>query len=350
MEELTAIMALSRLKGLDAIQKKEIVDRYESIAQLFEGRIKHYNRDLKQKIKSFNEWGEIDKGRAKLEKMGVNIITIKDSKYPKLLKNIPDAPIILYKKGRLKIGTDTIAIVGSRRATFEGMNLAEKIAHTLSSIGITVVSGLARGIDSSAHKGALKEKGKTIGILGCGIDICYPPENMRLFEKMGEEGAILTEYSLGEKPLAFHFPERNRIIAGLSKGILVIEASKRSGSLITARLALEYGREVMAIPGSIFNEDYKGANTLIKEGAKLIDGIEDIITSCFPRLELKKEQNIDMDKDEDYIYSIIGFDKIHVDEVIEKSKMETKNVMAILTRLEMKEAISSAPGGFYIRK
>jgi DNA processing protein len=350
MEELTAIMALSRLKGLDAIQKKEIVDRYESIAQLFEGRIKHYNRDLKQKIKSFNEWGEIDKERAKLEKMGVNIITIKDSKYPKLLKNIPDAPIILYKKGRLKIGTDTIAIVGSRRATFEGMNLAEKIAHTLSSIGITVVSGLARGIDSSAHKGALKEKGKTIGILGCGIDICYPPENMRLFEKMGEEGAILTEYSLGEKPLAFHFPERNRIIAGLSKGILVIEASKRSGSLITARLALEYGREVMAIPGSIFNEDYKGANTLIKEGAKLIDGIEDIITSCFPRLELKKEQSIDMDKDEDYIYSIIGFDKIHVDEVIEKSKMETKNVMAILTRLEMKEAIGSAPGGFYIRK
>jgi DNA processing protein len=350
MEELTAIMALSRLKGLDAIQKKEIVDRYESIAQLFEGKIKHYNRDLKQKIKSFNEWGGIDKERAKLEKMGVNIITIKDSKYPKLLKNIPDAPIILYKKGRLKIGTDTIAIVGSRRATFEGMNLAEKIAHTLSSIGITVVSGLARGIDSSAHKGALKEKGKTIGILGCGIDICYPPENMRLFEKMGEEGAILTEYSLGEKPLAFHFPERNRIIAGLSKGILVIEASKRSGSLITARLALEYGREVMAIPGSIFNEDYKGANTLIKEGAKLIDGIEDIITSCFPRLELKKEQSIDMDKDEDYIYSIIGFDKIHVDEVIEKSKMETKNVMAILTRLEMKEAIGSAPGGFYIRK
>jgi DNA processing protein len=350
MEELTAIMALSRLKGLDAIQKKEIVDRYESIAQLFEGRIKHYNRDLKQKIKSFNEWGEIDKERAKLEKMGVNILTIKDVKYPKLLKNIPDAPIILYKKGRLKIGTDTIAIVGSRRATFEGMNLAEKIAHTLSSIGITVVSGLARGIDSSAHKGALKEKGKTIGILGCGIDICYPPENMRLFEKMGEEGAILTEYSLGEKPLAFHFPERNRIIAGLSKGILVIEASKRSGSLITARLALEYGREVMAIPGSIFNEDYKGANTLIKEGAKLIEGIEDIINSCFPRLELKKEQGIDMDKDEDYIYSIIGFDKIHVDEVIEKSKMETKNVMAILTRLEMKEAIGNAPGGFYIRK
>jgi DNA processing protein len=173
---------------------------------------------------------------------------------------------------------------------------------------------------------------------------------MRLFEKMGEEGAILTEYSLGEKPLAFHFPERNRIIAGLSKGILVIEASKRSGSLITARLALEYGREVMAIPGSIFNEDYKGANTLIKEGAKLIEGIEDIINSCFPRLELKKEQNIDMDKDEDNIYSIIGFDKIHVDEVIEKSKMETKNVMAILTRLEMKEAICSAPGGFYIRK
>ncbi|MCK7468489.1 MAG: DNA-protecting protein DprA [Desulfosudis oleivorans] len=138
----------------------------------------------------------------------------------------------------------------------------------------------------------LKEKGKTVGVLGCGIDICYPSENRSLFEKVGKEGCILTEYTPGELPLQHHFPARNRIIAGLSKGVLVVEASQRSGSLITARLGLEYGREVMAIPGSIFDEGYKGANSLIKQGAKLIDGMDDIIATCFPNLTLKKTSTL----------------------------------------------------------
>ncbi|MCX5798321.1 MAG: DNA-processing protein DprA [Proteobacteria bacterium] len=350
MEELTGIIALSRLKGLNNIQKRAVLEKFNNIAPLFEGRVKIHNAGLQDSIASFNEWKGIGTELETLEKMGVDILTIKDKTYPETLKNIPDPPIVLYKKGSLEYGMNTLAIVGSRRATFEGMNLAEKIGHTLSSLGVTIVSGLARGIDASAHKGALKGKGKTIGVLGCGINICYPSENRWLFEKIGEEGTLLTEYSLGERPLNYHFPERNRIIAGLSKGVLVIEASKKSGSLITAKLGLEYGREVMAIPGSIFNDEYKGANTLIKEGAKLIDGIEDIIINCFPNLELKKEQKIDMDEDEEYIYSIIGFDKIHIDEVIEKSKMEAKRVMAIFTGLEMKEAIREVPGGFYIRK
>jgi DNA processing protein len=228
--------------------------------------------------------------------------------------------------------------------------MAEKIAQTLSSVGITVISGLARGVDAAAHRGALKEKGKTVGVLGCGIDICYPSENRSLFEKVGQEGCILTEYTPGELPLQHHFPARNRIIAGLSKGVLVVEASQRSGSLITARLGLEYGREVMAVPGSIFDEGYKGANSLIKQGAKLIDGMDDIIATCFPNLTLKKNEHVDLNGDEHYIYEIIGLVKIHVDEVIEKSGMETRHVMAILTNLELKEAIQGIPGGFYLRR
>ena len=212
------------------------------------------------------------------------------------------------------------------------------------------MSGLARGIDTAAHRGAVAEKGKTVTVLGCGIDICYPAENVRLFEKIGEEGLVLTEYSPGERPLRHHFPERNRIIAGLSKGVLVIEASGKSGSLITARLGLEYGREVMAVPGSIFNDEHKGANALIKQGAKLIAGIEDIITASFPDLQLKKEQQIKMDKDEDYVYSFIGHEKVHIDEVIDRTGMQAKNIMAMLTRLEMKEIIRGFPGGYYIRK
>lgn len=350
MEELTAIIALSRLKGIDCITKKALIEKTGSIASLFEGKTKIFDENLKKHIRSFKEWKDIEKASEKLSSLGVDILTIKDNAYPELLKQIPDPPVVLYRKGPLRMGKNTLAIVGSRKATFAGITLAEKIANTLSSLGITVVSGLARGIDTSAHKGAVAEKGKTAAVLGCGIDICYPAENRRLFEKIGEEGLLLTEYSPGEPPLNYHFPERNRIIAGLSKGVLVIEASGRSGSLITARLGLEYGREVMAVPGSIFSDEHKGANTLIKQGAKLIDGIEDIIAGCFPDLRLKRQQQPEITKDEDYVYSFISHEKMHVDEIIDKTGMQAKDVMAILTRLEMKDIIRGFPGGYYIRR
>jgi DNA processing protein len=167
---------------------------------------------------------------------------------------------------------------------------------------------------------------------------------------MAKEGAVVTEYTLGEKPLRHHFPERNRIIAGFSKGVLVVEASTRSGSLITARLALEYGREVMAIPGRVFDEAYKGANNLIKQGARLVEDIGDILGTCFPGLTLETKSTVAIEGDEDYIYRLMGIDRIHVDELIEKSRLETKKVMAILTRLEMKDMVRTIPGGFYMRK
>ncbi len=196
----------------------------------------------------------------------------------------------------------------------------------------------------------MKGTGKTVAILGCGLDICYPAENRRLFERIGDEGAILTEYGLGMRPLARNFPERNRIIAGLSKGVLVIEAAEKSGSLITARLGVEYGKEVMAIPGNIFDEGYRGTNSLIKQGAKLVANVEDIVAECFPGLRVSQKQPVAMKGDEDYIYSMIGPRKIHVDEVIDQSGMAAKDVMAILTILELKEAIQEVAGGFYIRK
>lgn len=350
MEEQLAIIALQRLKGIDLAIKRRLFEGEENLGSLFEGKASLHDEGVYKKIMAFKDWNDVNRDLKMLRETGVEVLTIRDPGYPVQLRNIPDAPLVLYKKGELKVGHDTIAIVGSRRASFESINMAEKIAQTLSSVGITVISGLARGVDAAAHRGALKEKGKTVGVLGCGIDICYPSENRSLFEKVGEEGCILTEYTPGELPLQHHFPARNRIIAGLSKGVLVVEASQRSGSLITARLGLEYGREVMAIPGSIFDEGYKGANSLIKQGAKLIDGMDDIIATCFPNLTLKKNEHVDLNGDEHYIYEIIGLVKIHVDEVIEKSGMETRHVMAILTNLELKEAIQGIPGGFYLRR
>jgi len=350
MDARIAIIALQKMKGVDYTIKRRLIEAKENLDSLFTGKVPLSDEGVYKKIIAFKGWKDIDRDLKRIKDMGAEVLTIKDVEYPAQLRNTPDAPLVIYKKGSLKIGPDTIAIVGSRKASFESINMAEKIAQTLSLAGITVISGLARGVDAAAHRGALKEKGKTVGVLGCGIDICYPAENRSLFEKVGQEGCILTEYALGEQPLPHHFPKRNRIIAGLSKGVLVVEASQKSGSLITARLGLEYGREVMAIPGSIFDEGYKGANSLIKQGARLIDGIEDIITSCFPNLALKKDKQVDLDNNERYIYGIIGPAKIHVEEVIEKSGMETRHVMAILTNLELKEAIRGMPGGFYLRK
>jgi DNA processing protein len=335
MEERIALIALSRLKGINNILKKNIVDTVDSLAALFERKSTVFDDSVRSRAISFK---------------GAGIVTIREKEYPPLLKNIPDPPIVLYKKGPLEAGMNTLAIVGSRKATSEGMNLAEKIGETLSSVGITIVSGLARGIDAAAHRGALKEKGKTVAVLGCGIDICYPPENRLLFNATGEEGLILTEYEPGEEPLPYHFPERNRIIAGLSKGVLVIEASQKSGSLITARLGLEYGREVMAVPGSVFREEYKGANALIKQGAKLVENINDILTTSFPGYEPKQKEPVMVTPEEEKVFSHIGFEKVHIDEIIEKSNMKAQQVMAMLTRLEMKEIIREVPGGFYIRK
>jgi DNA processing protein len=350
MEERIALIALSRVKGINNVLKKYVVDTVDNIAALFERKGAVFDDHVRGRTSSFKGWRKIDDDLEELNRVGAGVVTIRDKDYPPLLKTISDPPIVLYKKGLLETGADTLAIVGSRKATPEGMNLAEKIGETLSSVGIRIVSGLARGIDAAAHRGALKEKGKTIAVLGCGIDICYPSENRRLFNTMGEEGLILTEYEPGEEPLPYHFPERNRIIAGLSKGVLVIEASQKSGSLITARLGLEYGREVMAIPGSVFREEYKGTNALIKQGAKLVENINDILTTSFPDYQPKQKELENVTPEEEKVFSHIGPEKVHIDEIIEKSGMKAKQVMAILTRLEMKEIIREVPGGFYIRK
>ncbi len=337
------------MNGLDGFRKKWVVDSHESVAALFEGRERTSDPVVAEAIRSFREFEAIQSEMTKLSRLGVEVITIKDKTYPPQLKQIPDPPVVLYKKGQLPLTGEAFAIVGARKASFEGTILAERIAETVSAAGITITSGLARGIDAAAHKGAIRQKGKTIAVLGCGINICYPAQNWSLFKDIAKEGAVVSEYRLGTPAMKHHFPQRNRIIAGLSKGVLVVEASARSGSLITARFALEYGKEVMAIPGRVFDEAYKGANNLIKQGARLVEGIEDII-NIFPHRNFRPDPAVDMEGDDDYIYRLMGMDRIHVDEIIEKSRLETKRVMAVLTRLEMKDLIRPIPGGFYIRK
>lgn len=347
---MSALLALSRIDKIGKAAKKRLAEERQCVAPLFEGKERAENAAEDGAIRAFREFRAIDEDLERLARMGGVPLTIKDVAYPPSLRELPDAPLVLFKKGPLPLPTEAFAVVGARNASFEGMLLAKAIAETLASAGITVVSGLARGIDASAHTGALHGKGGTVGVLACGLDRCYPAENWTLFNAMAEVGALLTEYAPGAKPMRHRFPERNRIIAGLCRGVLVVEASQKSGSLITARLALEYGREVLAVPGRVFDEAYKGANCLIKQGALLVEDVNDILTCCFPEVKLQAKRTIDMDSEEDYIYTLLSADKLHVDELIEKSGLEAKKVMAVLTRLEMKDIVSPAPGGFYVRK
>ncbi|MCL2761116.1 MAG: DNA-processing protein DprA, partial [Desulfuromonadales bacterium] len=243
-------------------------------------------------------------------KSGADIITIKDADYPSLLLEIPDPPPFLYLKGSIPKTKRSIAIVGSRKATDYGIATTAKLARELAERGITVVSGMARGVDAAAHRAALNGIGSSIGVIGSGIDIEYPIENRSLYREMEKTGAIISEFPIGAKPDAANFPRRNRIISGISHGVLVVEATEKSGSLITAGLALEQNREVFAIPGNINSRGSKGSNNLIKQGAKLVEDVFDILSELSPgEFQIKSSvtgNNNSMSPNEKLLYSLVS--------------------------------------------
>ena len=298
---------------------------------------------------------EIDR----LEKTGFSVLTIQDKHYPKRLREIFDPPLVLYYAGKMDtLSKPSVSIVGARRPTPYGRAVAEKLAHDLSAKGLVVVSGMARGIDSISHWGALKG-GDTIAVLGSGLERIYPRENLPLFEKIIENGLVLSEYSLKAPPLKYHFPNRNRIISGLSIGVVVVEGTKKSGSLITARLALEENREVMAVPGNITSELSQGTNWLIKDGAKLVNDWKDVVEE-FPsplkeeilsKEKKKRSEPPSLSKEEKKIYDLLFPDTLtSVDELVEGGNLSVSEVLSILLSLEIKDLVAQRPGKFYQRK
>jgi DNA processing protein len=281
---------------------------------------------------------------------GVTIINILSDKYPDLLRQIPDPPPFLYVKGELHASEPAIAIVGSRRASAYGMMVTEKLACELAENNLTVVSGMARGIDTAAHRGTLKAGGRSIGVLGCGIDIPYPLENRRLFSDLTEKGALVSEFPMGTAPLAENFPRRNRIISGLCRGVLVVEAAENSGSLITARYALEQGRDVFAIPGNITNKGCRGSNLLIKQGARLVDSIGDILEELQFRANTDRHtssQICTLAPREAAVYTLLSGVPLHIDEIIVKCALTVGEVSAILLRLELNGMLTQLPGNHF---
>lgn len=296
---------------------------------------------------------EPDTEMARLDKEGIGYITYHEPSYPEPLKNIFDPPPGLFYKGNL-ISQDNLAValVGSRRPTHYGKSVAEKIAAELAESGLTVVSGLARGIDSSAHNGALQAGGRTIAVLGNGIDIVYPRENRLLQDNVALSGAVVSEYPLGSPPESWHFPVRNRIISGLSRAIVVIEASERSGSLITTDCALEQGREVLAVPGNINSPMSKGTNRLIKQGACLVEKAEDVFEEIglgclFRQSKIKTKTLPKMSRDEENIYHLLIGNTYDLDVIIDQSGISAQEALAALMFLEIKGLVRQLPGRLY---
>jgi DNA processing protein len=274
------------------------------------------------------------------------ILTIADSEYPQFLLNTVDPPLLLYVKGRLDLlNTQSLAVVGSRNASAQGLRNAEAFAKSVSDAGLCIVSGMAHGIDAAAHLGGLQGASSSVAVVGTGLDKVYPAANRELAHRLAQEGTIISEFPLGTPPLAANFPRRNRIISGLSQGCLVVEASLQSGSLITARMALEQGREVFSIPGSIHSPQSKGCHALIKQGAKLVENAKDILDELGYQSTAKTAGIAP----EHPLFVHLGFDPLAAETLAQRSGLTIGELSAILLQLELDGYIASLPGGLYQR-
>ncbi|WKV09143.1 DNA-processing protein DprA [Thermoanaerobacterium sp. CMT5567-10] len=347
---------LSSVNSVGTKTYKKLIDYFESAENVY----KSDNEELKNVVNNIRVYKNILDAKKinpyayaeRLNKEKVKALLIDDNEYPKLLREIYDAPQVLYVKGDIRESDDiSMAIVGSRNATSYGRSVSEKLSYELSKHGFTIVSGMARGIDSLAHKGAIKAGGRTIAVLGCGVNIVYPEENKRLMEYIISNGAVVSEYPLDYLPIAGNFPARNRIISGLSLGVVVVEAGVKSGSLITAKFALEQGRDVFAVPGFITSAYSKGTNELIKQGAKLVTSSSDILEEYNFREDIKVRINDQLintlSSEEKKLYMAIVDCPRDIEELVEIMKFPVSKVNYLLSSLLFKGLIVRLPGNKY---
>lgn len=374
--DLADWIALNMIRGVGPRTANQLIDRFGSPAQVFAAsRLELKKAGLKpETIQELRDSEILDKANAeieRLERLNASVITLEDGDYPPLLREIPDPPIALYVRGDLKraCAQPCIAVVGSRRCSTYGVNAAQSLSRDLAANGLTIVSGMARGIDAAAHRGALEAGGLTIAVVGTGLEKTYPKEHKKLEEEIMASGAVISEFPLGTPPLPRNFPYRNRVLSGLCVGVMVVEAAEHSGSLITARLAYEQGREVSAVPGNITSQTSFGPNFLIKDGAKLIqywrDVVEELprdlkekILGVQPRQQ-KDDQSkaqpmleaVDLSDDERKVLNLLTADApAHIDQLLISSEMNSSNLMTALLGLEMKDRIRQLPGKSFIKR
>ncbi len=361
-----ALIALNLVEGIGPVRVRQLLEHFAEPAAILGA-----SSTLLQKVpgigpetaaaiagweKNIDLRGEVER----IEKFGCQVVIQSDVNYPELLLQIYDPPVVLYVKGTLLAkDKNAVAMVGSRMTTHYGVETARKLAHQLAYIGVTIVSGGARGIDSAAHQGALLSKGRTIAVLGTGINLVFPAENAELFERIAAQGALITQFPFNRKADKQSFPIRNRIVAGMTLGTVVVEANLTSGALITAGMAVENGRQVFAVPGRIDSPRSKGCHDLIKKGAKLCESAEDILSEfeyLFPgsnRPSLLKDAGampaFTLSMSEQSVYDSLGDEERSIDEVIRQSGLPPSTVSVALLGLEMKRMIRQLPGKLFVK-
>ncbi len=358
-------LALNKLKDIGPIKIKSLIERFGSAeaawkadADLLKDVSGFGSATVKTFIDSRKEVDVEKEARVLSEHKDIKILTLPQNDYPENLKNIYDPPPVLYLKGNIP-GKKAIAIVGTRSASHYGLEIAERLAFELSNLGFTIVSGMAEGIDTAAHKGALRAGGSTVAVFGCGLDIIFPPSNRELSREIVEKGALVSEFSLGTPPDKWTFPRRNRIISGLSLGVIVVEGNYDSGAMITAKLALEQGREVFAVPGLIDSHKSKGPHWLIKQGAKLVESPDDVLEELkmiVPEIQ-KRQKEAEIAQEKDYsslsnkeiqLVEVLSNEPVHIDILSARSNLPIYEISSLLVQLEIKGFVKQIPGKMFL--
>lgn len=374
MTDLEYLILLNLLPDIGAVRLKFLLKRFGSIKNIFTAtqaeleEVEDIGPKIASSILKYEKERELERELKLINKHNVKVISCLDKEYPDNLKEIYNPPIILYVRGNiLPEDKFAIAIVGSRNASHYGISAAERLGYELASRGLTISSGLARGIDAAGHKGALKAKGRTIAVLGSGLTDIYPPEHLELADEIAKNGAVVSEFPMETAPLKENFPRRNRIISGLSLGVVVVEAAKNSGALITADFALEQGRELYAVPGQARAVTSYGTNMLIRQGAKLVETADDIIEelkeiikrdSLFTaKSENKGESDIfqsakihNLNESERKVLDTVNLEPTFIDDIVDVANLSTSEILNCLTKLELKGLVEQLPGKSYVRK
>ncbi len=359
--DYTPWIALSRVKGLGCVGFKKLAVQFADPTVVFSAsrarlaEVPGLDREAIEGLAGFSEWEQAKAETLRAREAGARILPFTDSSYPPRLRAIADPPPFLYVMGEIRPTDEkAVAVIGSRSASDYGLRVTRDISYGLAALGFTVVSGMARGIDGTAHVSALDCGGRTIAVMGCGVDRIYPPEHEGLYQRIKQQGAIVSELAMGTRPAAFNFPARNRLISGLSLGVVVVEATEKSGSLITATLAVEQNREVFAVPGEVGSSRSRGTHRLIRQGAKLVESAADIVEEIAPQLTQSRETAPprrtlppQCSEDSRRIFDLLQERTLQIDEVIEQSGLASPVVSRVLLELELQGLLRQLPGSRY---
>jgi DNA processing protein len=360
MSDIRYWIALNMIPDMGIVRTRALLSEFGNPENIFRASTK----DLKQvpgigektagNIVSFKQWRRVEAEIARAGHLGVRIMSFDDPDYPSGLKAAGGAPIVLYVRGSLTTDDSfSVAIVGSRKPTDYGRRTAFSMSGDLASAGLTVVSGMAIGIDTAAHKGALEAGGRTLAVLGSGVDVPYPVSNRSLMERIASSGAVISEFPLGTVPVRENFPRRNRIISALSSGVIVVEAALDSGSLITVRYALEQGKDVFAVPGNVTSDTSRGTNRLIRDGAMLVENAREVLAELAPQLKgmirERRAATSDLTDEERAVYGMLGDTPVHIDYISRQADLHSGKTLSVLLALELKGIVRQADGKcFYI--